>query len=286
MGTGSLKNPFPMLVETHAHLDYPEFEQDFSDVLRRAEDAGVRRIVCIATGLESSRRVLRLAEMHRALFAVVGIHPNHAHEECRSQSGVMEELAKLAVHPRVVAIGETGMDFFRLGKDDGQNHPGTTLSVGEIKLLQEEAFRQQLDLAVAVEKNVVIHQRSAWEDTMRVLGEYTGRVSGVFHCFGGSLQEANQVLNLGHKVSFTGIATFKNGENVRSVAAALPQGSFFVETDCPYLAPVPHRGGRCEPSHTKIVAECLAQTRGEDLTVLARHTTAAAEDFFKFPESL
>lgn len=270
-----------MLVETHAHLDYPDFQEDFAEVLRRSREAGVTSVLCIATGIESSRRVVELAEQHPELYAVVGLHPNHAHENWEKFPAVLAELSELAAHPRVVAVGETGMDFFRLGRQEDQLHGNTGLTVREVRDRQEHAFRRQLDLAVACGKNVVVHQRAAWGDTLRVLENYTGRVSGVFHCFGGTLEEARFLLDRGHRVSFTGIATFKNGENVRETAKGLPAGSFFVETDCPYLAPVPHRGSRCEPWHTRLVAECLAKVRGESLERLAEHTTAAAEDFFQ-----
>ena len=143
-------------------------------------------------------------------------------------------------------------------------------------------FEQQLDLAAELGLNIVIHQRDAWDDTLEIIRPYFGKLRGVFHCFGGTREQADEVLALGHLVSFTGIVTFKNGTSVREVAAQLPLGDFMVETDCPYLAPVPFRGKRCEPAHTRLVAESIAAARGITLDELARATTQTAEGFFRF----
>jgi TatD DNase family protein len=143
-------------------------------------------------------------------------------------------------------------------------------------------FEQQLELAVEIGLNVVIHQRDAWEDTLALMQPYGGKLRGVFHCFGGTLEQAIEIIDLDHLVSFTGIVTFKNGAAVREVAAQLPLWKFMVETDCPYLAPVPFRGKRCEPAHTRIVAETIAATRGIALDEIGRATSATAEEFFRF----
>ena len=143
-------------------------------------------------------------------------------------------------------------------------------------------FQQQLELAVELRLNVVIHQRDAWEDTLEIMRPYARQFSGVFHCFGGTREQADEALALGHLVSFTGIVTFKNGRNVREVAALLPLDSFMLETDCPYLAPAPFRGKRSEPAHTRLVAEEIARARGISLEEVAAATTATAEDFFRF----
>src|SRR5436190_1104939 len=153
---------------------------------------------------------------------------------------------------------------------------------GAYKAKQAELFEQLLDLAVELRFNVVIHQRDAWDDTLEILRDYGRQVSGVFHCFGGTVEQANEVLGLGHLVSFTGIITFKNGKEVREVAAQVPLDKFMVETDCPYLAPVPFRGKRCEPAHTRLVAEEIAKARGVSLEEIAGATTATAEEFFRF----
>ena len=284
------------LIETHAHLDYPDFAADFDDVLRRANEAGVTRIITIGTSLASSRRAIELAEKHPNIFAVIGVHPTCAEETDEDVASPLRELAK---SPRVVAIGETGLDYHRLPSAEVakekqvqvfsqalQTETSEELEAqihdGAYKSKQASLFEQQLDLAVELGLNVVIHQRDAWNDTLEIMRPYSGKLRGVFHCFGGTLEQANEVLDLGHLVSFTGIVTFKNGAAVREVAAQLPLFKFMVETDCPYLAPVPFRGKRCEPAHTRIVAETIAAARGISLQDVAELTTKTAEEFFRF----
>jgi len=284
-----------MLIETHAHLDYPDFANDLDDVLRRAAEAGVTRIVTIGTSIESSRRAIDLAEAYPAVYAAIGVHPTYVNE---AEDDVITPLRELAKHPRVVAIGETGLDYHRLPSEkvakEKQVQVMTALRTetdeeieaqirdGAYKSKQASLFQQQLDLAVELGFNVVIHQRDAWEDTLKIIQQYTGKLRGVFHCFGGALDQANEVLDLDHLVSFTGIVTFKNGAAVREVAAQIPLWKFMVETDCPYLAPVPFRGKRSEPAHTRIVAETIAAARQVPLDEIAETTTETAEKFFRF----
>jgi len=284
-----------MLIDTHAHLDFPDFANDLEDVLRRAEQADVKQIITIGTSIESSRRAIELAEKYSSVYAAIGVHPSHAEE---AEDDVISPLRELAQNPRVVAIGETGLDYHRLPSEtlakEKQVQVMTALQTetdeeieaqirdGAYKSKQASLFQQQLDLAVELGLNVVIHQRDAWADTLEVLRPYTGKVRGVFHCFGGSLDEANEVLDLEHLVSFTGIVTFKNGVAVRQLAAEIPLWKFMVETDCPFLAPVPFRGKRCEPAHTRIVAETIAAARGVSLNEIAEATTETADQFFRF----
>jgi TatD DNase family protein len=286
-----------MLIETHAHLDYPDFAADFDDVLQRATDAGVSRIITIGTSVESSRRAVELAEKFPNVFAVVGVHPTYVEE---SDEDVITPLRELAANPRVVAIGETGLDYHSLPSLKLAKEQKTTqvfakalqtstedlveaeIHDGAYKSKQASLFEQQLDLAAELGLNVVIHQRDAWNDTLEIMRPYTGKLRGVFHCFGGTLEQANEVIALDHLVSFTGIVTFKNGAMVREVAAQLPLWKFMVETDCPYLAPVPFRGKRCEPAHTRLVAQSLATARGISLEEVAGATTETAEKFFRF----
>jgi len=285
-----------MLVETHAHLDYPDFAPDFDDVLRRANEAGVTRIITIGTSLASSRRAIELAEKYSNIFAVIGVHPTYTEE---AGDDVITPLRELAKSPRVVAIGETGLDYHSLPSLELAKERKTQVFAkalqtstedqieagihdGDYKSKQASLFEQQLDLAVELGLNVVIHQRDAWEDTLEIMRRYTGKLRGVFHCFGGPLEDANEVIDLDHLVSFTGIVTFKNGTAVRDVAAQLPLFKFMVETDCPYLAPVPFRGKRCEPAYTRIVAETIAAARGISLKDVAEMTTQTAEEFFRF----
>ncbi len=284
-----------MLIETHAHLDYPDFANDLDDVLRRASEAGVTRIITIGTSVESSRRAIALAEKYPAVFAVIGVHPTYVEE---AQDDVITPLRELAKNPRVVAIGETGLDYHRLPSEEvAKEKQVQVMSAlrtetdeeieaqirdGAYKSKQASLFQQQLDLAVELGLNTVIHQRDAWEDTLKIIRPYTGKLRGVFHCFGGSLDQANEVVDLDHLVSFTGIVTFKNGAAVREVAAQIPIWKFMVETDCPYLAPVPFRGKRCEPAYTRIVAETIAAARELSLEEIAEATTETAEKFFQF----
>lgn len=288
-----------MLIETHAHLDYPDFANDFDAVLRRATDAGVTRIITIGTSVGSSQQAVALAEKYPNVYAVIGVHPTYAEE---AEDDVITPLKELAKNPRVVALGETGLDYHRLPSVELEKQKATraTQSIasalqystedaieagihdGAYKSKQASLFEQQLDLAVELGFNVVIHQRDAWNDTLDVMRPYTGKLRGVFHCFGGTIEQANEVLDLDHLVSFTGIVTFKNGANVREVAAKVPLWKFMVETDCPYLAPAPFRGKRCEPAHTRIVAETIARIRELPLEEIAEATTETAEKFFRF----
>jgi TatD DNase family protein len=283
-----------MLIDTHAHLDYPDFAPDFDEVLRRATEAGVTRIITIGTSIESSQRAIELAERYPNVFAVIGVHPTNAEE---AEEDVITPLRELAKSPRVAAIGETGLDYHSLPsarvarerktqvidalQADTDEEIEGGIHDGALKSKQASLFQQQLDLAVELRLNVVIHQRDAWGDTLDIMREYGRKVSGVFHCFGGTKEEAEEVIALGHLVSFTGIVTFKNGASVRAVAAGLSLGEFMVETDCPYLAPVPFRGKRCEPAHTRLVAENIAAARGVSVEEVASATTETAEDFFR-----
>jgi TatD DNase family protein len=280
-----------MLIDTHAHLDYPDFADDLEEVIGRARDAEVTRIITIGTGIESSERALALAEKYPDVYAVVGVHPTYVQEEV---GDFLPALRALADHPKVAAIGETGLDYHHLPSGELESSPAiaalqagvaqdaeAAVLDGAYKAAQAEAFRVQLDLAVALGLNVVIHQRDAWDDTLEILAPYNGRVRGVFHCFGNRPDQAMDVIALGHLVSFTGIVTFKNAKLVRETVVTVPEDCYMVETDCPYLAPVPHRGQRCEPSHTRLVAEQIARERGVSLEAVARRTTATAEQFFR-----
>jgi TatD DNase family protein len=279
-----------MLVDTHAHLDFPEFADDFDAVLQRAKEAGVGCIVAIGTTLKSSRKAIELAEHYREIYAVVGIHPNSVTEE---RGDFLPELQELAGHSRVVAIGETGLDYHYLPSKSRQREisettfgAATTQSIElEIrdeaeKAAQAVAFEQHLELAAATGKSVVIHQRDSWTDTMNILRNYSPGVRAVMHCFSGSLAQAQEVVELGHFVSFTGIVTFKSAGDVRQVAASVPVDRIMVETDAPYLAPEPNRGKRCEPAFVRETALSIANIRGLTLESFAAQTSRTAEGFF------
>lgn len=264
-----------MLIDTHAHLDFPDFAADLPEVIGRAVAAGVERVITIGCDLESSRRAVALAERFPQVYATVGWHPGyigHAPDDVRPG------LAELVSHPRVVAIGECGVDHYRL--------PGT----GEderIKARQREIFEQQLALAADAGLPCVVHQREAFAEALAAVKPWAGRVRTVFHCFVGTPAEAAAVVSLGSLVSFTGILTFKNAATVRETLASLAAGTFLLETDSPYLAPVPHRGRRCEPAYVADLARVAAEVRGLEAGALAAETGATAAAFFprgRWPE--
>jgi len=283
-----------MLIDTHAHLDFPDFADDLEAILQRARDAGVERIITVGTTLESSARAVELATQYPIVYATVGIHPGSAHEVI---DDFLPTLKALASHPKVVAIGEIGLDYFHL---PGNAQPDLTQQVtealqatttneierlledGAIRSRQAEVFLQQLELAIELGLPVVIHQRDSWDDTLALLEPYTGKVRAVFHCFGGTPDQAAQLAAMGHLVSFTGIVTFKNAGIVRETAAAVAEDGYMVEADCPYLAPEPDRGKRCEPAHVRIVADAVAEARGVLPELVIAASGATAQRFFRF----
>ena len=286
-----------MLTDTHAHLDFPEFEGQLDAFIARAREAGVHRIITVGIDRESCRKSLAIAEKYDNVFAVVGLHPCNVLDE--GAMDFLEELPALARHPKVVAIGETGMDYHHLPSRElakrskgvfGALQAATSESTeaeiadGAMKSAQAEAFKAQLDLAVELGRNVIIHQRDAWADTLDILRPYTGKLRGVFHCFGGSREDAAELASMGHLVSFTGIITFKNATIVQETARSLAPDGYMVETDCPYLAPVPFRGKTCEPAHVKLTAEKIAELRGELLEKVAADTERTAHDFFQLDQ--
>ena len=254
--------------DTHAHLDYPDFAPEIEQVITRAHAAGIVKIISIGTDLASSARALKLAEAYVGIYAVVGCHPSHVVE---APEDIRPALRALGQHPKVVALGETGLDYYRLPSSRG----GTAAEDGTYGRRQAELFRQHLEVAAETGLNCVIHQRGdCFADTLVQLQPFADRVRGVFHCFANDAAAMQRVLALGSLVSFTGIVTFKNGQNVRETVAATPLGQFMLETDCPYLAPVPYRGKRCEPAYVKEIAETVAQVKGcslEELSDPASH---------------
>ena len=260
--------------DTHAHLDYPDFADELPQLVERAAAAGITRLVSIGTDLESSARAVALAERFPGVFAVVGWHPNDA---VRAPKDFRAELRELARHPKVVALGETGLDYFRLPSASG----GTTAEDAHVKARQAEVFQQQLEVAAETGLNCVIHTRGeCFEETLAMLQPFAGQVRGVFHCFVGTPEQMRRVLALNSLVSFTGILTFKNAQLVRDTLVATPLGSFMLETDAPFLAPVPYRGKRCEPAYVKEIAAAAAQVKGCSLEELSVATCATAREFF------
>lgn len=272
-----------MLTDTHAHLDFSDFAGEVPDLIARAAAAGIHRIVTIGTSVEGSARAAALAGEHASVYAAIGIHPDSAESAPEGAINTLREMARL---PRVAAIGEIGLDYHRLPGAALRSDPERAVEAdaldGACKAVQARLFEEQLGLAVELGLNAVIHQRDAWDDTLAIVEKYTGKLRLVFHCFGEAPARARRLFDLGHLVSFTGIVTFKNAKSVHETAVSAPDGSFMVETDCPFLAPAPHRGSRCEPAHTRLVAERLAVLRGCDLGQIAESTEQTAGQFFRF----
>lgn len=257
-----------MLVDTHAHLDQSEFDVDRAAVIARAVEAGVGRIVTVGLDVESSRRSIELAESYPTVFATVGLHPSSAGGYSQA---VMDELKRMAGHPKVVAIGETGLDFYR------RRAP---------REAQERAFRHQLDLAAELNLPVVIHDREAHEAILEVLGAWRTSLgnglahTGVMHCFSGDSQLAQRVVEMGFLVSIAGPVTYPNAGRLVEVVEKLPLSSLILETDCPFLAPQAHRGKRNEPGYVRFVAESVAQIKSCDVPRVEDETTENARRLF------
>lgn len=244
-----------MLVDSHCHLDYPDFEGHMDQIRAEMASNGVSHALCISTTLEGFDRIRALAEHHENFFATVGVHPD---TDAALQPEV-DELVRLADHPKVVGIGETGLDYYR--------------TTGDLEY-QRERFRRHIRAARRARKPLVIHTREAAADTLRLMDEEgASEAGGVFHCFTESLEMAQAGIERGFYISFSGIVTFKNAAALKEVARALPLDRILVETDSPYLAPVPHRGKTNQPAWVRHVAEELARLRGVSLEVVAEATT-------------
>jgi TatD DNase family protein len=264
-----------LFYDTHAHLDYQDFAADLPQVIERAQAAGITRIISIGTDLDSSRRAIQIAESYECVHAVVGWHPSDA---MKAPPDIRDSLRELAQHPKVVALGETGLDYYRL---PSKNASSAAIDDETYKKKQADLFRQHLEVAAALKMNCVIHQRDSLEDAVAQLQPFADRVRGVFHCFANDTQTMKRILAMNSLVSFTGIATFKNGQNVRDTIVATPLGQFMLETDCPFLAPVPYRGKRCEPAYVKEISELVAQVKGTSLEELSEATCKTAHEFFR-----
>ncbi|MEE2614247.1 MAG: TatD family hydrolase [Verrucomicrobiota bacterium] len=260
--------------DTHAHLDFPDFRDELSEVISRAADAGISRIVTIGTDLESSQRAIEIANRFESVFAAVGWHPNDCME---APEDIRIQLECLAKNSKVSAIGEIGIDHYRLPSSRGGTETDDTL----FKAKQVQLFRQQLEVAAELGLNVVIHQRAAFEPCLEVFEPFANRVRGVFHCFVDNPEAAKRVLDLGSIVSFTGVCTFKNAAEVRETLASVPIHKFMLETDAPFLAPMPFRGKRCEPAYVREISEVVGQTLEVSLDTLSEATCKVAKDFFK-----
>jgi TatD DNase family protein len=246
-----------VLIDSHCHLDFPELAADREGVLARAAVAGVTGMVTISTRVKKFDEIKSIAEAHENVWCSVGTHPHHAQEE---PDVTAEELVRYSEHPHCVAIGEAGLDY---------HYPGDYTA-------QATGFRRHIAAARETGLPLVIHSRSADDDTAAILEAETGQGGPfpfVLHCYTGGKDLARRGLALGGTLSFSGIVTFKNAEEIREIAKAVPADRYLVETDAPYLAPVPHRGQPNEPSYVRHTAEALAALRGVSLEQLAAETT-------------
>jgi len=251
----------PMLVDSHCHIDFPDYTEGVEPLLQNMARSGVSHALCVSVSLERFPAVLALAERYANLYASVGVHPDH--EDAREPD--VAELVRLADHPKIVAIGETGLDYYR--------------SPREAVPWQRERFRIHIRAARAARKPLIIHTRDAAEDTLGIMAEEGAReAGGVMHCFTEGLAVAERAMDMGFYISFSGIVTFKNAAKLREVAKAVPLDLLLVETDAPYLAPVPHRGKRNEPAYVLHVVEEIARVKGTAMETVAE---ASRENFFR-----
>lgn len=265
----------PFLTDTHAHLASPRFSGQIPGILARAREAGVGRIVTISCDEEDSRTNLAIAKAHAGISATVGVHPSYVHEV--GAGDWLGRVSALARSPGVVAIGEIGLDFY--------HPPGDGSDLDAWRFRQRNVFEAMLQLAADLGLPAVVHQRESGPQVLEVLSGFPGVVA-VLHCFTGGPEEASRALEMGHFLSFTGVLTYSKAEEVRATAAMVPLDRVMLETDAPYLAPVPFRGKTCEPAMVKHTAERLAELRGLSVEEVASITSANAEDFFRLPPPL
>ena len=252
-----------MFVDSHCHLDFPDLASQLGDLLGNMRDNNVSHALCVSVNLEDFPRVLALAEAHPNLFASVGVHPDY--ENLAEPQAA--QLASLARHPRVVAVGETGLDYFRLK--------------GDLEW-QRERFRQHIRAARECGKPLIVHTRAAAADTLRIMAEEgADKAGGVMHCFTESWEVAQQAMEMNFYISFSGIVTFRNAAALKDVAKKIGLEKMLIETDSPYLAPVPHRGKINQPAFVRHVAEEIAALRGIRVEEVAAATTANFFNLFK-----
>lgn len=252
-----------MFVDSHCHLDFPDLASNLDEILANMQQNNVIHALCVSVNLEDFPRVRSLAESHHNLFASVGVHPDY--ENLIEPNAL--QIAELADHPKVVAIGETGLDYFRLK--------------GDLEW-QRERFRQHIRAAKQCDKPLIIHTRSAATDTLRIMAEEgADSVGGVMHCFTENLDVARQAIEMNFYISFSGILTFKNAAIIREVARKIPLDRMLIETDSPYLAPVPYRGKTNQPAFVRYIAEELAKLREMSLNEIAVITTNNFFNLFK-----
>jgi len=253
-----------MFIDSHCHIDFPELSVRMPEILSKMDENKVSHALCVSVDLPDFPRVLALAEQYPHIYASVGVHPDYED----TPEPTVEQLVELARNPKIIAIGETGLDYYRLE--------------GDLEW-QRERFRTHIRASRLTRKPLIIHTRSASEDTIRIMREegaapQDGGVGGVMHCFTESLEVARAAMELGFYISFSGIVTFKSAKELQAVALEVPMDRMLIETDSPYLAPVPYRGKMNEPGYVSYVAEFIAKLRGIPVEEVAEQTTA---NFFK-----
>jgi TatD DNase family protein len=252
-----------MIIDTHAHLQMKDYNSDRDAVLKRAKEAGVDYIINASFDLPSSQQAVKLAEEHENLFVSVGVHP---HDAKTLDDRAFDALRDLAKHPKVVAIGEIGLDYYR----DLSPRP-----------LQRAVFERQMLLAHKVGLPIIIHNRDSHDDMLAILKKNLNGMSGVMHCFSGDQDFADQCLEMGLYISFAGPVTYPNALVLQKVAGNIPDDRFFIETDCPYLSPQFMRGKRNEPSYIKAIAKKMAEIRRTTFPEISRISSSNAMNFFK-----
>ena len=254
-------------IDTHCHLDEDSFSQDCHETIQRAVDAGVMTMVAIGISLESCRRVIELSQKYDSVYAVVGLHPNYV---LAAKPGDWEKIVELATAPKVVGVGETGLDKY-------WDHSPLEL--------QADYFGRHLELARRLDRPFVVHCREAESEVLDQLRKEAerGPLRGVMHAFCGSVETAKACLDMGMYLSFGGMITFKKNESLRQVTVVVPRDRLLLETDAPYLAPTPFRGKRNEPAHVRLTAACLAESKGISKEDIALATTANARRLFELP---
>ncbi|ANU26870.1 TatD family hydrolase [Planococcus versutus] len=256
-----------MFIDTHVHLNADQYDEDLVEVIERARENHVEKMVVIGFDQKTIERAIQLAETYEFIFAVVGWHPVDA-IDCTEED--LEWIEELAAHPKVVGIGETGLDYH------WDKSP---------KEIQKEIFRKQIRLAKKVKLPIIIHNREATEDVLEILKEENAEeVGGVMHCFGGSVETAHECIKLNFMISLGGPVTFKNAKKPKEIAELISLDYLMIETDAPYLAPHPYRGKRNEPSYVPLVAEEIARLKNISVEAVAKATTENAEKFYKFSQ--
>ena len=248
-----------MIIDTHAHIDMDAFDDDRSEVIQRAKNTGIDYILNVGCDIESSLRSIELTERYDFIYGTAGIHP---HDVKKIDYQTHDQLKQLLAHPKMIALGEIGLDFFKNYSPPDQ---------------QKEHLRKQVELSRELQKPIIIHCRDANEDTIAILSDYFPKNpsarSGIFHCFSGNQELAERALEMGFYISFSGSVTFKKSDELRTIAKTIPADRLFVETDCPFLAPIPNRGKRNEPSYVIHTAQLIADIRGLDIKDVQRTTS-------------